>query len=37
MNTNVNFEAALGVLLFPGTCLLMMALALFAAHGLINR
>jgi hypothetical protein len=37
MNTNVNFEAALGVLLFLGTCLLMLALASFAAYGLIKR
>lgn len=37
MNTNVNFAAAMGVVLFLGTCLLMLALALFAAYGLIKR
>lgn len=37
MNTNVNFEAALGVLLFLGTCLLLLLLAAFTAYGLIAR
>jgi hypothetical protein len=37
MNTNVNFEAALGVLMFLGTCLLLLVLASLAAYGLIVR
>lgn len=37
MNTNVNFEAALGVLLFLGTSLLLLLLALLSASGLITR
>jgi hypothetical protein len=37
MHTNVNFEAALGVLLFLGTCLILLALVALAAHGLIAR
>jgi hypothetical protein len=37
MNTNVNFEAALGVLLLMGTCLVLLALALLMAHGLLVR
>ena len=37
MNTNVNFEAALGVLLFLGTCLVLLLLACFTAYGLIVR
>ncbi|HEY0406037.1 MAG TPA: hypothetical protein VGC89_09940 [Pyrinomonadaceae bacterium] len=37
MNSNVNLEAAFGVLLFLGTCLALAALALFVAHGLVAR
>lgn len=37
MNSNVNFEAALGVLLFLGTCLVLLVLTSFAAYGLVAR
>ncbi len=37
MNTNVNFNAAVGVLLFLGTCLVMLVAALFVLYGLIVR
>jgi hypothetical protein len=37
MNANVNFEAALGVLLFLGTCLILLVLASLALYGLVAR
>lgn len=37
MNTNVNFHAALGVLLFLGTCFVMLLAGLFVLYGLIVR
>ncbi|HEX8748956.1 MAG TPA: hypothetical protein VF717_17405 [Pyrinomonadaceae bacterium] len=37
MNTNVNLEAALGVLAFVGSCALLLVIGLLAAHALFKR
>lgn len=37
MNTNVNLEAALGVLAFMGSCAVLLLICLVAAHAFITR
>ena len=37
VNTNVNLEAAVGVLALMGTCLVLLLLGLVAAHAIVKR